>query len=137
MTRSGEANRGPRTASGNTLLDRGWGLTYEQMVTLKADILAIEAEAAAPDEGLRCNCPESGTSGSCPFHDASTLAAPQSVPLDVERLARALHECDIPAAERYRGKGDRSDHEGHLQDAAAIAAAYTEHGATVATGIET
>jgi hypothetical protein len=38
-----------------------------------ADILAIEAEAASR-AGLRCDCPESGTSGSCPFHDSWTAA---------------------------------------------------------------
>lgn len=56
--------------------------------------------AATPDAaGLRCNCPESGTSGSCPFHDShSALAAPAPpAGLDVERLARAADA----VAERY------------------------------------
>ena len=35
---------------------------------------ARAALAPPPSESTRhCNCPESGTSGSCPFHDSSTI----------------------------------------------------------------
>jgi hypothetical protein len=35
----------------------------------------IAAEyAALASSAHRCNCPESGTSGSCPFHDSSTVS---------------------------------------------------------------
>ena len=50
----------------------GW-----KVVALMKDIAMT---ALAPQGAIvhRCNCPESGTSGSCPFHDNSTIA-PQGV----------------------------------------------------------
>jgi hypothetical protein len=50
-------------------------------------------------------------------------ALPAALGLDVERLARALHGCDIPPAEPYR-RSEEQDLLGHTKDAAAIAAEY-------------
>lgn len=41
----------------------------------EAEIVLLRTPSIANVETVygRCNCPESGTSGSCPFHDASTV----------------------------------------------------------------
>jgi hypothetical protein len=72
-----------------------------------------------------CNCPESGTSGSCPFHDSWTWRSPDAQPptfdfdaalsvYDVDGLARLLHETSpdcrkIPVAPHERAMHANAD----------------------------
>ena len=59
-------------------------------------------------------------------------AAPPPAALDVERLARALHEARVPSDEWMRNPGSKrcSGPDAHANHAAAIAAAYAQEDST-------